>query len=680
MSFFDKVLSASHPRHLWKRYAIAVALIAVLVSTSHFAAMRALGAHAKNAELINMAGRQRMLSQRIMYLGLRASHHPDDQTITQLDAGVSLLLESQTHLAGRSRLSADLLDLYDGSAQLNTRVADFSEIGRTIADHPGEEHDHLEALLAFNSEALLNDLDRAAFLFEAMANRDAKVLERIEQASFYAALLVLMIEAIIIFVPAQRLVTRTIAALETQSDIATQAKIDAIKRNRELESLKDKVEHDALHDALTGLPNRRALEAILMHLKQNTMLSDRVHSLLHVDLDRFKQINDTLGHAAGDHVLKHVAKTLKACTRPDDFVARIGGDEFVILPAPDTAIEDLSALAQRVITAIRRPEMYQSNICHTGASIGISLGSLDAVADGAEPSDLLVEADIALYRAKELGRGRFAFFTPELADEVAATKRTSDELLDALRKAEFRVHYQPIYRARHDQISSIEALVRWQHPTKGVLSAQAFIDHAQRLGLGAEIDFKVLNMIENDVVTAREAGVELPPIAINVSASSLKQGTILRQVSKSPLVAHGLSLEISESVDFDSDIERITAQLQAVRRRGVRIEIDDFGTGHASIFSFQRIEPDRIKIARELLSDVTRSDKTRQLIRSTCQLAKSFGAQVVAEGAEDMDMARTLAALGCDFIQGYGLSRPKPLDQLILELTLTRAEPEAKIA
>ena len=680
ISFLDKALAAGHPRHLWKRYAVAVALIAMLVGTSHFAAMRALEAHANNAELINTAGRQRMLSQRIMYLGLRASHHTKNQTVARLETSVSQLVAAQSDLAGHERLSRDLTDLYEGPGQLNARVTRFAVIAQEIADQPGEAHDHLDALLAFDSEGLLRDLDRAAFLFEVMARRDAKYLEQIEQVSFFAALLILMIEAIIIFVPAQRLVTRTIAELQAQSDIATQAKVDAIRRNRELETLKDKVEHDALHDALTGLPNRRALEAVMGQRKQGARQSYRVHSVLHVDLDRFKQINDTLGHAAGDFVLKRVAKTLRACTRPQDFVARIGGDEFVVLPAPNASLEDLSVLAQRIIDTVRQPVLYHGKTCHIGASIGISVGLPRGGRSRAGPPDLLVEADIALYRAKELGRGRFAVFTPQLAEDFEAAKRTSDELLNALNAREFCVHYQPIFHAQSEDMASLEALVRWQHPTKGLQSAHAFIEQAQQLGLGAELDLMVLKMIERDVAAARDMGVDLPPVAINVSASSLKQGTVLEEIKSSTLIEHGLSLEISESVDFDSDIERIIAQLQAVRDRGVSIEIDDFGTGHASIFSFQRIEPDRIKIARELLRDVTRSDRTRQLIRSTCKLAKSFDTLVVAEGAEDIEMARTLTALGCDFIQGYGLSRPKPLDQLIFELTLSAAEPQAQIA
>lgn len=680
ISVLDKALFATHPKHLWKRYLVAVALIAMLLGAAHVTATLALQASAKNAELINLAGRQRMFSQRIMYLGLRASHHTEPETLVRLDATISALTDSQRALARAPGLTAELVELYRGEALLNNRVEAFALIARRISSDPETAHDQLSALLDFDSESLLQDLNRATLMFEAKARRDTRYLALIETTSFYAALVVLMIEAIIIFAPAHRLVTRAMADLEAQSYIATQAKQNAIKRNRELESLKEQIEHDALHDPLTGLPNRRALETIMLNLKQVVADTGGVVSVLHLDLDRFKQINDTLGHAAGDHVLTHIAGVLQTCTRPQDFVARMGGDEFVILPALNASTDDLVALSERIILALREPVYYQETLCHAGASIGISQTGNEAVASDIDPADLLVKADIALYRAKESGRNRYAFFTPDLAKRVEATKRISDELLDAIYKREFLVHYQPIFCARTEEITSLEALVRWRHPTRGILSASTFFEAVYRLGLAEEIDLMVLERIEADVAEAKSRGISLPSVAMNVSAQSLKRGKVLNRIKTSALISHGLALEISESVDFEADIDRANVLLQSLRRLGVRIEIDDFGTGHASIFSFQKIAPDRIKIARELLQDVRHSEQTRQLIRSACQLAKSFNAGVVAEGAEDAETARLLHTLGCDFIQGFGLSRPKALPQLLLELSLIHAPTRAASA
>lgn len=670
LTTLKKTVSVGNPKHLWKRYIVAVILIAALLGTTHIAGSMALQASANNAELINLSGRQRMLSQRILYLSLQSTGNEAAAIRPRLEDSVTLLLKTQDRLSGEQSLSQELMDLYKGGGELDARVKAFGDLALQVSNSTESTEASLEQLLAFDNEALLNDLNHAVSLFEAIAEHDSDRLEFVQNTSFYAALVILLIEALLIFLPAQTVVTRSISNLETQSEIVTRAKVEAVKRNRELETLKDQVEHEAMHDALTSLPNRRALEKHMSELKSAAQNNAGIISVLHVDLDRFKQINDTLGHAAGDHVLKHVAQTLLKCTEEGDMVARVGGDEFVILPALNASSETLKALAERIIGAMKQPIPYKDNICHFGASIGIGIGISSADTTTVDLSDLLVKADIALYRAKELGRGRYEFFTPELATKVEAAKRVTDELLEAFEQNQFCIHYQPIFCARNIRISSMEALVRWDHPERGILSAGSFIEGVYQLGLAAELDIIVLEQIERDLQSARTDGRFLPPIAINVSANSLKRGYLLKRISSSPLIDHGLTLEISESVDFENEIDDINAQLDQIRSLGVQVEIDDFGTGHASVFSFQQIEPDGIKIARELLIDVKHSQKTRRLVSGTCKLAKSFGASVVAEGAEDMETASILQALGCDYIQGFGLSRPKSLRQLLVELTI----------
>jgi len=366
LSALKQAVRIGNPKHLWKRYAAAVVLIAALLSTTHIAASLALEANARNAELINMSGRQRMLSQRILFHSLQATDHDEAGVKERLTRSIDLLTASQRTLSADPRLSQDLVDLYLGDQDLNARVYEFSEIARQIAITPSESETALTQLLALDSEALLHDLNKAVSLFEAQAEDDASRLELIQNASFYAALVILLLEGLLIFVPAQRVVTRSISNLETQSKIVTRAKVEAVRRNQELELLKDRVEHEAMHDSLTELPNRRALEAHMAKLKSLAQDSEGTLSVLHVDLDRFKQINDTLGHAAGDHVLKHVAATLHACVRPDDMIARVGGDEFVILPALNVSEGELTKLAERIIEAMRQPIPYKDNVCQLG--------------------------------------------------------------------------------------------------------------------------------------------------------------------------------------------------------------------------------------------------------------------------------------------------------------------------
>jgi diguanylate cyclase (GGDEF)-like protein len=330
--------------------------------------------------------------------------------------------------------------------------------------------------LALDREALLRDLDLAVTEFEYIADRGQARMATIQNITFYAAIIVILIEGIAIFLPAQLIVTRSIDRLEAQSNALSKAQVISISRNKELESLRAVLEHEALHDSLTGLPNRRSLERTLRKLEA----SSEAQSAMHIDLDRFKAINDTLGHAAGDYILQHVAKTLRACTSKDDIIARVGGDEFVVLPAAGSTVMDLKDLSERIIKEMGKPVHYQESICQFGASIGICIDISQGEKDANDTRDLLVRADVALYKAKELGLGRYEFFSDELSERVEAAKLNANELLLAFERNEFTVHYQPIFHAKSRTISSMEALVRWDHPTYGLKAAGSFIDDVKK--------------------------------------------------------------------------------------------------------------------------------------------------------------------------------------------------------
>ncbi len=678
--FFKALVATGNPKALWQRYVVAVALIAALLTTTHIAASMALQVSGANADLINTSGRQRMLSQRVMFLSLQAADHNEQGVVDNLRASIELLTTSQKRLAQEPRLSADLVALYEAPGDLNARVQRFAALANGVAAQTSDSPQYLEELLVFDHALLLKDLDAAVSGFEALSEADSKRLELVQTLSFYAAIFILIIEGILIFVPAQLTVTKSIDRLEKQKRVVNKAKVDAVRRNRELEVLKNKVEHEALHDALTGLPNRRALELSMQKVKSLAEQRDAVVSVMHIDLDRFKMINDTLGHAAGDFVLQHVAHILKKCASEKDLVARVGGDEFVILAELNASKSELGARAESIISSMRKPIPYKDTICHFGASIGIGIGISSQQSTMVDPSELLVKADIALYRAKELGKGRFEFFSEELAADVEMTKRTSDDLLLALQNDDFTVHYQPIFDARSGELVSVEALARWQHPQLGLLSAGQFIKQVESLGLMAELDAIVLSKIERDLSTAQRLGAPLPRIAINVSARSLLEGDFIERILASRLPAHGLALEVSETVDFDGEIGLIMTRLAEVKAHGVDVEIDDFGTGHASLFSFRKLAPDRIKIARELVADVVTSANTRQMVHGICHLAKALGTETVAEGVETELMQDTLRLLGCNYLQGFGLSKPKSFDTLLEELSQNRQAVERSVA
>ncbi|MEO1189351.1 MAG: EAL domain-containing protein, partial [Pseudomonadota bacterium] len=276
-------------------------------------------------------------------------------------------------------------------------------------------------------------------------------------------------------------------------------------------------------------------------------------------------------------------------------------------------------------------------------------------------------------RAKRSGGGRAVLFAMDLLDELRTQKEAAQELDVAFAADQFTVYYQPIYCARRRTINSLEALVRWEHPSRGIRSAGEFMDHIYRLGLSSKLDQLVLSRVLADIESAETKGAPMPRVAINVSAASMMDSDYLERVSACSLPSVGLSLEISESVDFERHMEHMTKRVAEFAAKGLDFEIDDFGTGHASIYCFKKLRPSRIKIARELVLDVETAQDTRQMIQTICTLAKSFGASIVAEGVENEDMAATLSLLGCDYLQGFGLSRPKNFDQTLKQLKAPEA-------
>jgi diguanylate cyclase (GGDEF)-like protein len=662
---------------------VAILVLAGFLGTSHFAATRAVEESARDAELVSMAGRQSMLSQRILFYTSNFENTGQEMHRVRAIAAVELMAESQQALANdpmlenEPELAKDVIELYGGAGQLNQRVQQFTVLALRVLQ---DDSVGIAELLAFDRDALLADLDRAVLEFEEIADAHSIGLREIQHWSLIAAIAVLFMEALFIFIPAQISVTSSLRKLEHQTEVLGVSRIRALERNRELERLKKQVEYDAKHDALTGLPNRRALNEMIAKLKKDTKDTHASISVMHIDLDRFKAINDTLGHAAGDHVLKHVARRLRQCARKKDIVARVGGDEFVLLPTLNTSRANLEALAERIIDALRQPVPYNENICHFGASIGIGIGISSSLSETETAADLLVQADIALYRAKELGRGRYEFFSEELAQEVEKAKRVADELLYAFDRDEFLVHYQPQLDAKTGAIVGSEALARWQHPVRGLQTAECFKSALHSLGLTSELDRLVLEAVERDIVAATRAGVKLPRVAINVSGQSLMKDSYMEALENLEVPASAISLELSETIYFDGEMEDVLPRIERLRAHGFDIEIDDFGTGHASILCLQKLRPARLKIAREVLLEVEESADAQRLVRSIAQIGKAYNAEIVAEGVETVAAGQILSSLGCDTLQGFALGQPNALPAYLAALAASQLRQAAKTA
>ncbi|MGE5470077.1 MAG: EAL domain-containing protein [Bacteroidota bacterium] len=427
-----------------------------------------------------------------------------------------------------------------------------------------------------------------------------------------------------------------------------------ITERREAE---ERMRHIAQHDPLTGLPNRLALLMRLAQLLPEARRHQWTLAIMFLDLDRFKIINDTLGHSIGDEMLREVAARLSRSVRESDMVARIGGDEFVIL-LPDIASAAVAAtVAGKVLTAFANPITVDGVELHTSPSIGISIFP----DDGLDGDTILKNADTAMYCAKAAGRNNYQFYAAEM--NLAATERLDLErkLRQALLREEFALAFQPQLMAGDQRPVGVEALVRWHHPTDGVIPPIKFIPIAEETGLIVALGEWVLRTACHEMKRWLDAG--LPPIkvAVNVSARQLRRRDFLETVAgalvESDLPPHLLELEVTESVAMDNPEESIRL-LQAIRQMGVSIAIDDFGTGYSSLAYLKRLPIDYLKIDRSFVADIEHDLNDRAIAFGTIALAHSLGLEVIAEGVETEDQLELLRTNGCDEIQGYFFSPP----------------------
>ena len=444
----------------------------------------------------------------------------------------------------------------------------------------------------------------------------------------------------------------------TQDAILTQqlkaAKDEADAKNAELELAKSRIEHNSLHDPLTLLANRRKLDMELDRLSRASQTERQKFSLLHLDLDRFKQINDTLGHAAGDAMLVHASRVLSRNVRGTDIVARIGGDEFVILAVDNASAEEMAQLAQRIIVEFHQPIDFEGFSCRCGVSIGIA----QANGMNVDARRTLVNADLALYRAKGLGRNRYEFFTQNLQAEIVSHKRTADEVLAGIDNDEFTSWYQPQFDAQTNELVGVEALIRWNHPHHGVLAPDKFLKIAEDLNVSATLDQIVLETAMRDKLRWIARGLKIPKVSVNVSSKRLHDERLIDRLKPLEIIPGEISFELVESIFLDESDDVVIDNLKRIKELGIDIEIDDFGTGHTSIVSLLKLKPKRLKIDRQLVMPILDSPQERALVRSIIDIARSLGVETVAEGIETMQHAALLRELGCDLLQGYAFSRP----------------------
>ena len=429
-----------------------------------------------------------------------------------------------------------------------------------------------------------------------------------------------------------------------------------------------RITHMASYDSLTGLPNRVVLRTRLTQAANAMRRDDGAFALLSLDLDRFKNVNDTLGHQTGDLLLIEVARRIEQNVRSADTVARFGGDEFVVLLTPPVQPMEVGALAERLIAAVSAPYLINDQRILIGASVGIAL----APQDGENIEELLRNSDVALYRAKTDGKGRFRYFTPEMNALMQSRRMMELDLREAIEKGQLEVFYQPQMDISTGRINACEALVRWIHPTRGSIAPSDFIPLAEETGLIVAIGEHVLRTACKEAASWTSEHL----IAVNLSAVQFRSGDLISLttsiLSETGLDPKRLEFEITESILID-DEARVKQTLLALHQLGVRIALDDFGTGYSSLSYLSSFPFDKIKIDRSFVRDITERADSAAIVRAILTLAATLEMSTTAEGIEKVEELDWLRTHGCDQAQGFLFSRAVPARDLKLLLGMNSA-------
>jgi diguanylate cyclase (GGDEF)-like protein len=424
-----------------------------------------------------------------------------------------------------------------------------------------------------------------------------------------------------------------------------------------------RIEFMALHDTLTQLPNRIYLMERLTSLLALARRRQGSMAVLFVDLDRFKSVNDSLGHHVGDGLLREVARRIIATVRDSDVVSRLGGDEFIVLLSDIASSDDAATVSGKLIENIGAAVVIEGHKLLVTASVGISIFP----SDGESPDELLRHADAAMYHAKENGRGNYQFFTPVMFARAFVALDMERHLKTALANGELVLHYQPQQRRSDGSIVALEALVRWNHPKRGLVGPNEFIPFAETHGLIGAVDLWVLQTACHQMKAWHLEGCQRVSIAVNLSAVDFKQRDLVNDIAgvleTSGLEARYLQIEITESVLMGRD-GNLLETLTALNRMGVRMAIDDFGTGYSSLGYLKRYPINMLKIDQTFVKDITGDSDDLAIITAIIQMARSLKLETLAEGVETQTQLDTLGALGCDQFQGFLISPALPAPEV----------------
>ncbi|MET3523673.1 putative bifunctional diguanylate cyclase/phosphodiesterase [Mesorhizobium abyssinicae] len=661
-------------------YWLALLIIAAMVMGSFVLLQQMMAAQQNNDTLINIVSMQKALSQRIVFLAGATGAASRDKQPALVAALKQATVEFETNYdLLLDKTGADPMSpaRFDPKSIENVLFAkpfhlDYFSVGliangkRLISSFEtklttgvdgykgGADRVDLDASVA---NATLSGYAALGQRISAFADERSGKLLDLHRTLFFATIGVIVLVALFIFRPMSKAILR---------------------KTHELVDARNSMAFIAVHDGLTGLHNRTFLTDHFDTLIKGAHRRRERLAVIQLDLDRFKQINDTLGHAAGDYVLVVTAQRMRDSCRASDLCARLGGDEFVMILNGAGGTEDINMLARRILEQINEPITFQGTTILPGASAGIAVYPVDA--DNAE--DLLVHADLALYSAKKLGGGNFSFFSEELRRELDYRKQLEHDIRAAIADKTFEVYFQPQVSLTSGKISGIEALVRWKHASRGMISPGEFIPVAEKCGFMPEIGRIVITKAINEAAEWDRAGIDFGRLAVNVSGTELREPDFDRflfgTLEKAGLAPQKLSLEIVESVILDDEKTGIAAKLRHIRAAGVHLELDDFGTGYASLSHVNPNEIDRLKIDRRFVQNINENGDNSKIVRAITELARGLGISIVAEGAETEAELDSLMAIGCDQVQGYSIAFPMPQDKA-RDWLLARSPKKAKL-
>ncbi|RUW71368.1 MULTISPECIES: EAL domain-containing protein [unclassified Mesorhizobium] len=661
-------------------YWLALLIIAAMVMGSFVLLQQMMAAQQNNDTLINIVSMQKALSQRIVFLAGATGAASRDKQPALVAALKQATVEFETNYdLLLDKTGADPMSpaRFDPKSIENVLFAkpfhlDYFSVGliangkRLISSFEtklttgvdgykgGADRVDLDASVA---NATLSGYAALGQRISAFADERSGKLLDLHRTLFFATIGVIVLVALFIFRPMSKAILR---------------------KTHELVDARNSMAFIAVHDGLTGLHNRTFLTDHFDTLIKGAHRRRERLAVIQLDLDRFKQINDTLGHAAGDYVLVVTAQRMRDSCRASDLCARLGGDEFVMILNGAGGTEDINMLARRILEQINEPITFQGTTILPGASAGIAVYPVDA--DNAE--DLLVHADLALYSAKKLGGGNFSFFSEELRRELDYRKQLEHDIRAAIADKTFEVYFQPQVSLTSGKISGIEALVRWKHASRGMISPGEFIPVAEKCGFMPEIGRIVITKAINEAAEWDRAGIDFGRLAVNVSGTELREPDfdkfLFGTLEKAGLAPQKLSLEIVESVILDDEKTGIAAKLRHIRAAGVHLELDDFGTGYASLSHVNPNEIDRLKIDRRFVQNINENGDNSKIVRAITELARGLGISIVAEGAETEAELDSLMAIGCDQVQGYSIAFPMPQDKA-RDWLLARSPKKAKL-